>query len=93
MRERGGEPLGILLPPLAQRDRPKPHPRVDEEESLSRELSREAVLKRLTAPVMISSVGIVDLLGVSKEEVGVKVLEDDPELEVENRLNGPRRAL
>lgn len=79
----------LPLPRLDQRD--KLH-----KESSSRELrllSREVVLKRLTVPRVRTSSFVIDLLGVSIEGVGVKVWEEEPELEVEKRLKGRRRDI
>lgn len=95
MRESKDEPVGrfvLLVPKLAQRIKPEPR----DEVSLSRPLrvlSCEAVLKRFTAPkVRISSL-VNDLLAPrSTEGVGVRVCEEEPELEVEKRLNGRRRG-
>ena len=47
------------------------------------------VLKRFTTPrEIISSLDLLPPWVVSIEEVGVKVLEEEPELEVEKRLKG-----
>lgn len=54
-------------------------------------LSREAVLKRFTGPKEeFSSFDLLPPWVVSIEEVGVRVLEEELELEVEKRLKGRR---
>ena len=50
-------------------------------------------LKRFTAPKELSSFDLLAPLEVSIEEVGVKVLEEELELEAEKRLKGRRSRL
>jgi len=88
VRERGNESGGnVLLPPkFDKRVKPKPHP-PSRTLRVLQVVSREVVLKRLTAPkVRISSVEIDFFLGNSIDGVGVKVWEEEPELEVVKRL-------